>query len=252
MEPSPRSHGQPIITMSFQRGNALKLLAISGIVAPILVVALSTVAGSLRPSFNGVTQFGSELGVGDDAAAILANATDILYGLLIVAFAAGLHLGIGQRRGSLVGPASLGASGVASIAAGIIHCDPGCPLLNQAPSLSQSIHDTLFIIIEVAIILAPLAISNRLRNDSLWQRYRLYSIATGVVSLVLFIIFLSGVQFSNNLSTVRGTMELVTLIPIIIWTEVMAIRLLRLPKGAASMVTQAEVSTRATKVADLK
>ena len=206
-----------------------RLLAVCGLLAPILVIVLSSVAGSLRPSFDPVAQFGSELGVGNDAAAVLSNASFVIFGLLILAFTIGLHMGIGEGHGSLIGPAWLGVYGLASIMAGIIHCDPGCPLLNQAPSLSQSIHDTLFIIIEVAIILAPAVLSSRLRKDSLWRRYGSFSFATGLASLLLFIIFEFGVQFSNYLSSWRGAMELVTVLPIIVWTEVMAIRLLRLP-----------------------
>lgn len=215
----------------------MRLLAICGVVGPILGVVLSSVAGSLRPSFDPVAQFGSELGVGNDTAALIANAGDILYGLLIVAFAVGLYMGLAKDRNSVIGPVLMGVYGLAFFLAGIIHCDPGCPLLNQAPSLSQAIHDTLFLIIEVAVILAPLAISIRIREDSLWQKYRTYALVTAAASLVLFIIFESGVQFSNYLSPWRGTFGLATLIPIIVWTEVMAIRLLRLPKGAGSIVT---------------
>ncbi len=218
----------------------LRLLAICGILAPILVVVLSTIAGSLRPSFDPVAQFGSELGVGNDTAAILSNASFVLFGLLIFAFAIGLHMGMSGGRGSLIGPAIIGVYGLASIAGGIVHCDPGCPLLNQAPSLLQAIHDTLFIIIEAAIILGPLAISTRIREDSMWQKYRMYSVVTAAASLVLFVIFESGVQFSNYLSPWRGTVELVTLVPTIIWTEVMAIRLLRLPVHPSEIATSAK------------
>lgn len=100
-----------MITVRVRPGNATKLLAICGIVAPHFCNSIVDGSGLTQASFDPDTQFGSELGVGDDTAAILANVTDILYGLLILAFAAGLHLGIGQRRGSIIGPGLLGAYG---------------------------------------------------------------------------------------------------------------------------------------------
>ncbi len=220
-----------------------KLLALCGIISPILVITVGVVATQLRPSYNSVTQFGSELGVGTDAAALVARTSFLLYGVLTFAFALGLQIGIGKGEGSKIGPALLGLYGVGFATSAVFPCDPGCPLPTQGPSIVQSIHWTLFIIGTVSTVLAPLIISERLRSDNLWKGYRSYTIATGVASLGLFIVFFSGVLLSNLLAPWRGTFEAVLFFPSLIWTEVMAIRLIRLPALPTSTVVPS-ASTR--------
>ena len=56
-------------------------------------------AAQLRPGYNPVTQFGSELGIGSDPATTVTRTGFVVYGLLTVLFAVGLWFGLGQRLG---------------------------------------------------------------------------------------------------------------------------------------------------------
>ncbi len=214
----------------FPRGVGLKLLALCGVISPILLFILGGLAAQLRPGYNSVTQFGSELGVGSDAAATVAHTGFVVGGLLTVLFALGLWLGLGQ--GSRIGPALVGLFGLGLALSAVFPCDPGCPLPGQGVSIAQSIHWTLFTVGAFSLILGPLFIRKRLENDNRWKNYREYTLATSMVLLVLFVVFFSGVIFSSFLAPWRGTVEAVSFIPFYIWTVVIALRLLRLTEHA--------------------
>lgn len=109
----------------------LKLLAACGVIAPVLLTALWIVAGLIRPGYNHLTQYGSELGVGSNS--ILMNANFVLFGLLITPLALGLHKGINQGRGSRIGPALIVVVGATFIGSGVFPASGGF-LRRYAPS----------------------------------------------------------------------------------------------------------------------
>ena len=162
--------------------------------------------------------------------ATVAHIAFAFYGLLTVLFALGLWIGHGQR--SWIGPALIGLFGLGLALSAVFPCDQGCPLPGQGASTAQSIHWTLFTVGAFSLVLGPLFIGKMLENDSRWKNYREYTLATSIVLLVLFVVFFAGVIFSNFLAPWRGTVESVPFIPFYIWTEVIAVRLLRLPEPA--------------------
>ncbi len=76
-----------------------RLLAICGVIGPILFTTLALLAAFLRPGYSHVTQTISELGFGPNA--IVQNINFVVFGLLTIAFAFGLHRGLDKGRGSL-------------------------------------------------------------------------------------------------------------------------------------------------------
>lgn len=62
---------------------------LAGVLAPLLFVGLSTIAGLLRPGYSPVNEAISDLGAGPNA--WVQNANFALSGLLFVVFAAGLN-----------------------------------------------------------------------------------------------------------------------------------------------------------------
>ena len=81
-----------------------KILAICGIIAPIIFAIIVIIAGFLRPDYSHLTDFVSELGAVGAPNAIIQRINFVLLGILIVAFTFGLHRGIGEGKGSIIGP----------------------------------------------------------------------------------------------------------------------------------------------------
>ena len=118
----------------------LRFLAFCGVVVPVIFAMLLIVAGFLYEGYSHVSQAISEL-VGVEATQpIVQNASFLISGLLIVAFAFGLHLGIGGIRGSNLGPVLIGVFGVSSgMANALLPCDPGC----EFQSLAETMHNVV-------------------------------------------------------------------------------------------------------------
>lgn len=84
-------------------------------------------AGAQYEGYSHASQAISELGGVEAKHPFIQNATFTIAGVLIMAFALGLHRGIGQGRGSRSGPLLVGYFGViAAVAQPLLHCDSGC------------------------------------------------------------------------------------------------------------------------------
>jgi len=203
-----------------QADKTLRLLAVCGILGPILYTIVLIIVGLLRPSYNHVTQYMSELGeVGGPHAIIMNIAGFFMLGLLMIAFASGLHRGISERRGSKLGPALIAVAGAGAALIAIFPVNPS----SVNPPLTGMMHGVSAMTLGVGMTLAPFAIANRLKHDQRWKGYRSYSLATGVVTAVAGFIF-----FSIHPEGWMGLLQRVALGVPLLWMEVMAIRLLRL------------------------
>jgi len=203
-----------------QLNRAQSLLALCGIIGPILYSIMVITLGLFRPNYNHITQIMSELGeVGAPNAVIMNTAGFILLGLLMIFFALGLHRGISEGEGSKIGPALVAVSGAFLVLLGIFPCDPGCA--NE--SSVGIMHEVFAMMHGFAMIFAPLAIAQRLKKDSRWQGYLYYSLATGVVVAVL-----ASLYGFNVFEPWKGALQRVLMGVPLLWVEVMAIKLLRL------------------------
>ena len=212
MRKMPKSGNRPDSTQ--------RLLAICGITGPILYTIVVIVLGLLRPGYDHVTQSMSELGeVGSSNAIIMNTAGFALLGVLMIAFTFGLHRGISGGKGSKIGPALIALSGTALVITGIFPCDPGCVDV----SMVGITHSVFAIISAFAMILAPLALSPRLKRDRLWQGYLAYSLATVIVAGLI-----SAVYGFTVFEQWTGALQRFSMGVLLLWIEVMAIRLLRL------------------------
>ena len=94
--------------------NLLKFLALCGVAAPIVFGILATVAGFTYQGYSHGTQAVSELGGVEAQYPLLQNANFFVIGVLFIAFAFGLHRGLGGGRGSTLGPVLVGIFGVSA------------------------------------------------------------------------------------------------------------------------------------------
>lgn len=201
-----------------QPDRILSVLAFCGIIGPIIYAIVLIILGLLRPGYSHITQSMSELGeVGGPNAFIMNTIGFPLLGLLLVAFAFGLHRGISEGKGSILGPSLVVLSGVGLVGSGIFPCDQGCVDV----TIISKIHSISATIAAFAMIFAAFAISYRVRNDHLWEDYHLYSLLTGVVTAIVasaYMVFEPWLGVFQRLSMGLS----------LLWIAVIAIQLLRL------------------------
>ena len=206
---------------TIQNDSLTRLLAICGTVGPILFIVAILVFGLLRPGYDPIRQYMSELGETGAPNAIEYNMPAFLLGALTIAIAFGLHRGIGEGKGSKLAPILIAVGGVGWVGASFFHCDPGC--VNE--SVTGKLHDLTGIIAVPPLIIAPLAILPRLKQDNRWQSYRPFSRIVGALGVVLFAVMFTA-EVSPALAPYRGLTQRVTFFTPLLWMEVMAIRLL--------------------------
>lgn len=160
--------------------NRLKLFALCGIIAPILFAILVMVASMLRPDYSQIHNFVSDLGVGSYA--LLQNINFIIFGLLSMGLALGLMIGLPTPQGKALKSSIwlVIIFGWCVLLAGVFPED----------YLSQGPHNLVSSYAFVTIIAAQLLIWHGLRNadDTIWGKYRTYSIISGLLSLILVIL----------------------------------------------------------------
>lgn len=195
-----------------QPNRMFRYLAATGIVGPVLYTVTWLVLGFLDPTYSHTRDPISNLSAIGAPYALVMTSIIFVFSLLIVVFAYGLHRGL--PSGFWAGPAALAIAGVgyAGIAIAPLNlADPGDP--NVPHTISASV--TVF-----ALMLAPILLFPRLRQDPGWRNLSGYSIATTVVALA-FAVLASLPAFAGR----EGLMQRLVLAVALVWMIVIAIRL---------------------------
>jgi hypothetical protein len=138
----------------------------------------------------------------------LQVANFILFGFLLITFAIGLQRELPAKKWALVSPALLVVAGIALIFCGF-KTDPH---LADGPRTIQGwIHTVAFFLLLGSLIPSIFFFWRLLRKDPRWRGYDWYALISGVLALVTFP--LPGVGFY------------ISLIVMLTWIEVMALRL---------------------------
>lgn len=206
--------------------NLLRFLALCGIAAPIVFVILVTVGGFIYEGYSHAIQAVSELGGVEAQYPLLQNTNFFVIGVLFIAFAFGLHRGIGGGRGSTLGPVLVGLFGVSSgLANAFLPCDPGC----EFQSITGTMHNLTGLGGFIAAIAGIFVISRRLRGDPHWHSFHRFSWITGVAALVSLLLWI-GVAKAAEIDSVNGLLQRLFIAVWFIWVEVMALRLFSLSR----------------------
>jgi hypothetical protein len=150
----------------------------------------------------------------------------VLFGLMLIVFAIGLHRGVAATgRAAWVGPALLVVTGIALVLSGF-KTDPH--LMSTGPQTWHGlIHGLAFFLLIFPLLLSCFFLWWRFRKDPLWQGYDLYSLITGTVGVVLFFA-VSSRQWGFYLF----------LAVVLTWIEIVAVRLRSVAGGAAAQRPQ--------------
>jgi hypothetical protein len=195
---------------------AIRVAALAGIFGPmlfagvLLALTLSQYEFMLgigwRPLGDPSGAWPSGLALGSYGWAQVANF--VLSGILLMTFAAGLHLGATDGRGPRTGPALLFTAGAAMALMGF-ETDP---MQSTGPqTLHNLIHDLAFALFVLTLLPAFFFLWRRFREDTLWRGHARYTFVTGVLATLL--LFSPGVAYYFFLAVVFA------------WFEVTAVRL---------------------------
>ncbi len=195
------------------------VLAICGIAGPVLFAVVIVILAALRPGYSHLSGTISGLGAVGAPNAVFVTADFVVLGALLVAFAVGLHRGIGEGRGSRVGPALLAVGGVGFVLWGF-------PADFEDPQSFTALVHGIGGFIAFALIVAPFFVSRRLRRVDAWRDLSSYSLVTGVVAVPVFVVSLILIGVED--SSIIGAVQRLFFGVLLLWVVILAVRLLRL------------------------
>jgi len=207
-----------------------KWLAFGGVLAPLVFVGAVIVTAAGRPEYHHATQAISELGeVGSPNAALMNYGGFMLYGLLIVGLAAGLHSGVRRGHGDWLGPVLLAVYGVAYVAVAFAPCNPGCT--GATPAFNEQAHFLVSRVIILTAIAAPLVLFPRLAKDADWTKMSPLAVVMPVLGYLLFLLPLPGLT--------SGWQQRLFFACTLVWILALAWRLFDLTRKASSVASAA-------------
>lgn len=208
---------------------AKALLACGVIAGPLFVVAF-LIEGATRADYDPLRHPVSSLALGDSGWMQVANF--VITGLLILAFAVGLRRAFRPPEGSTWGPLLVGAWAIGLLGAGIFVTDPvsGYPLETldrlSGHSWYGALHDLFSLTTFVALVAACFVFARRftVRGERGWA---IYSIVTGVVFAVAFVLSSAGFSQAEGLVDLAGLFQRIAVTAGFGWLTLLAIYLLR-------------------------
>lgn len=197
-----------------------------GLVAPILWAAMIVITGELRPGFDHVAQYISELGErGSSTEFPMRYGGFVTTGLMHVGYALAFYITVNRAtqrsRLTLLVALLIALNGLGRIGAGIFACEPGC----AAPDvLSQRLHSQSATIAFLAIAGAALLGAILFRSARRLRSLSAYSLVSGGAGLI----FLALMSASEATHAYTGLYERLASGVLTLWIFVTALRLRRI------------------------
>jgi hypothetical protein len=167
-------------------------LALGGVMAPVVFVTAVMVTAAARPDYRHGEQAISILGeLGGPRAAVMNFGGFLLYGVLILGLAAGLHRGIRNGPGDWLGPLLVAIYGLGYVAVGFARCSPGCAGTSSPPS--EQAHFLVSRLIFLAAVAGPFTLFARLAKDPAWSGLRHLVVLLPAVGYLLYLLPLPSV-----------------------------------------------------------
>jgi hypothetical protein len=195
------------------------------IAGPLFVIVF-LIEGSLQANYDVFRQPVSALAIGKRGWVQRANF--IVVGILMFAYAFGLNIALATYGGSFWIPFLVGLYAVGLIGAGIFVTDKtGIPSNAPAPKkrdVAGAIHDLCSVIVFIPLFIACFIFARLFAASDSWG-WQLYSIATGILFGIGFIIFARGFARAKKFA---GLYQRLTIAIGWIWLALVAAHLLSL------------------------
>src|SRR5215212_197666 len=207
-----------------ERRSMIAASAVAGIVGPILFVLVVIVQSVLHPEYSQVRLPISGLAAWPGG--WLQSVNFIVFGLLMISFAIGFHLGVGPSRAGVIGPALLVVSGVGLMIAGFFPWrDANGGFVVPAGHLLGALLSFL------GAGSGLIAVSRRMAADPRWRGVATYALGSGIAIVILFVAtFVLVIPPGALLHTMGGLVQRVTLLVWFPCTVLLGLRLLRVAR----------------------
>jgi hypothetical membrane protein len=167
-----------------QRSSAwLHRMAWAGVIGPVLFTVTFLGQEAFRADeYSPIAEPVSALEAGPNGWVQQANF--VVFGVLTIAFAVGLHRGVRRSRAGIVGPALLFISGIGLLLAAIF------PLREDAVGVTYDPggHIVAGLVFFLSSALGLIAVSRRLARDPRWRSIATYTLTCGVLAQVGFVV----------------------------------------------------------------
>ncbi len=167
-----------------------QLAAWAGMIGPALFVAIFTLEGWLRPGYEPLGMFVSELALGPRGWIQVVNF--VVFGLLFLVFARGVAAEFRDGKASRMGPILLTIIGISFLASGIFVMDPVTTAADQ-----MSWHGKLHMNVFGALVFSLSPVScfvflRRFREDPKWRPLQWWTLAAGTITAASLVVMSVG------------------------------------------------------------
>lgn len=182
-----------------------QILAICGMLSPIIYTAMWIICGSLDSDYNHIRDDISSLFAVGAPNRRLAQSFVITESVLLFVFFIGLHEGINDGGGSIIGPIILLISSILGIMVALFFpLDEG----GEFTTLRGKMHITLVILMGLLAIAGMVLLFIRLQFVPIWSGFAIFSLISAIASLIGVII--SGIFAAGKY---RGIIERIMVTP---------------------------------------
>lgn len=204
-----------------------RLLALAGILGPLVLLAGIILASATWEVYTHRTQPLSDLGGTQAPSPTIMNTSLILLGALVLVFALALRDSPVALRSRAV-PLLVGLYGAATVIQGLTPCTPSC----AEGTVADAVHGLAALTGFLALGIAAIAVGRRGGADEGRPTYVRYSRATGVVIAAFLVLWLVTARVDADRFS-AGVHQRVVVSAIMAWFVVTAVQLLR-PHGRRS------------------
>jgi hypothetical membrane protein len=204
-----------------------RIAAWAGMIGPALFVAIFTIEGWLRPGYQPLKMYVSELSLGPRGWIQIANF--IILGILLLAFARGVAAEFRTGKASRGGPILLTIIAILFLVSGPLLMDPAGTPLNQV-TVHGTIHGLAGGIVFLLMPISCFVFLRRFQADPSWRSLRWPTLVLGIIiaaAVVLLTILSKPPEIQRIPVDWLGLVQRAIIVPFMLWVFIFALALKR-------------------------